>query len=84
MKFFVAAIFSGILVNSGIPSSVVIVVACISKGTACIKAGPSYDWTSYPPLTTKMPFIRFDPAVSTLPGHKAQTEDSHIVVFISE
>ena len=49
-----------------------------SKGTACIKAGPSYDWTSYPPLTTKVPFVRFDPAVLTLPGHKAQTEDSHI------
>ena len=31
-----------------------------------------------PPLSTKVPFVRFDPAVSPLHGDKGQIKDSHI------
>ena len=49
-----------------------------SMWKAQIKMRPSYDWSSHPHLSTKVPFVRFDPADWMLPGYKDQNKDSHI------
>ena len=43
---------------------------------------PCYDWCSNPPLSTKVPIVRFDPAVLTIRGDKGQVKDSHICKLV--